>query len=230
MTIQREFYEKLYSQDSNHTLNEYNNFLQQIVFPTISQETKSTCDAKITLDEIKEAINDLSNNKTPCTDRLPIEFYKFFGNDILDILSKSFENSFELGHLSNSQRKCVLCLIPKKGKDLTKIESWCPLSILNTDYTILTKVLAKRLKRSLPEVINPDQIGYMQNRYYGENIRLINDIIDYCHITRKPSVILLVDFEKAFDSHLLGLFKVLLRLLRLWYKFQDVDCHPLQKY
>ena len=40
----------------------------------------------------------------------------------------------------------------------------------------------------------------MQNRYYGENIRLINDIIDYCHITRKPSVILLVDFEKAFDT------------------------------
>ena len=38
----------------------------------------------------------------------------------------------------------------------------------------------------------------MQNRYYYENIRLINDIIDYCHITRKPSVILLV--EKAFDT------------------------------
>ena len=116
LTIQREFYEKLYSQDSNHTLNEYNNFLQQIVFPTISQETKSTCDAKITLDEIKEAINDLPNNKTPGTDGLPIEFYKFFGNDILDILSKSFENSFELGHLSNSQRKGVFCLIPKKEK------------------------------------------------------------------------------------------------------------------
>ena len=148
LTIQREFYEKLYSQDSNYTLNEYNNFLQKITFPTISQETKATCEAKITLDEIKEAINDLPNNKSPGTDGLPIEFYKFFGNDILDILSKSFENSFELGHLSNSQRKGVLCLIPKKGKDLTKIESWRPLSILNTDYKIITKVLAKRLKKN----------------------------------------------------------------------------------
>ena len=96
------------------------NFLQQIIFPTISQETKSTCDAKITLDEIKEAINDLPNNKTPGTDGLPIEFYKFFGNDILDILSKSFENSFELGHLSNSQRRGVLCLIPQKRKRFNK--------------------------------------------------------------------------------------------------------------
>ena len=49
LAIQREFYEKLYLQDSNYALNEYNNFLQQIVFPTISQETKSTCDAKILL-------------------------------------------------------------------------------------------------------------------------------------------------------------------------------------
>ena len=106
--------------NSNHTLNEHNNFLQQIVFPTISQETKSTCDAKITLVEIKEAIYDLPNNKTPGTDVLPIEFYKFFSNDILDILSKSFENSFELGHLSNSQRKGVLCLIPKKRKRFNK--------------------------------------------------------------------------------------------------------------
>ena len=40
----------------------------------------------------------------------------------------------------------------------------------------------------------------MQNRYYGENIRLINDIINYCQITRKPAVILLIDFEKAFDT------------------------------
>ena len=29
LTIQREFYEKLYSQDSNRTLDEYNNFLQK---------------------------------------------------------------------------------------------------------------------------------------------------------------------------------------------------------
>ena len=121
LNIQRKFYEKLYSQDSNHTLDKYNNFLQKIAFPIMS---KSICEAKITPDEIKEAISDLPNNKTPGTDGLPVEFYKLFFNEIIDLLSKSFENNFQLGQLSSSQRQGVICLIPQKGKDLTKIESW----------------------------------------------------------------------------------------------------------
>lgn len=49
-------------------------------------------------------------------------------------------------------------------------------------------------------MINPDQIGYMENRYCGENTRLIADIIEYCQIYKKPGIILLIDFEKAFDT------------------------------
>ena len=80
----------------------------------------------------------------------------------------------------------MLCLIPKKRKDLTKLESWRPLSVLNTDYKILAKVLAKRLKVGLREIINPDQIGYMKSRFYGENIRLIADMIDFCKLASLP--------------------------------------------
>ena len=200
LDIQQNFYHKLYSQSGHHTLNEYNIYLQKTVLPTITEETKAICDANITHNEIKTAIKELHNNKTPGPDGLPVEFYKLFCDDILDLLSASFENSFENGLLSVSQRQGVLCLIPKKGKDLTKIESWRPLSILNTDYKILTKILGTRLKLALPELVNPDQIGYMSKRYYGENIRLINDIIDYCQIEKISSAILLIDFEKAFDT------------------------------
>ena len=40
----------------------------------------------------------------------------------------------------------------KKGKDLTDIKSWRPLSLLNSDYKILAKVIANRLKDILPEI------------------------------------------------------------------------------
>ena len=71
------------------------------------------------------------------------------------------------------------------------------MSILNTDSKILTKVLANRLKVALPELINADQIGYMSDR---SCIRLISDMIEFCKIKNHPCKILLVDFEKAFDS------------------------------
>ena len=91
-------------------------------------------------------------------------------------------------------------MIPKKGKDLTDLKSWRPLSILNADYKILAKLLSNRLKRALKEIINPDQIGYMENRFCGENTRLIGDMIEFCKLKQHPCIILLVDFEKAFDT------------------------------
>ena len=50
------------------------------------------------------------------------------------------------------------------------------------------------------DIINPDQIGYMQNRYCGENVNLIADVIDYCKCKNVSCIILLADFEKAFDT------------------------------
>ena len=67
---------------------------------------------------------------------------------------------------------------------------------MNTDYKIIAKVVSKRLKMAL---IDDDQVGYLEGRFCGENIRLISDIItDYCKYHKIASVILLADFEKAF--------------------------------
>ena len=129
-----------------------------------------------------------------------LNFTKKFWSSISEILFDSYRKSFESGQLSPSQKKGVITLIPKKDKDLTELKSWRPLSLLNTDYKILAKILANRLKPALSDIINPDQIGYMKNRFCGENTRLIADVIDYCNLTTKPCIVLLTDFEKAFDT------------------------------
>ena len=129
-----------------------------------------------------------------------LNFTKKNWSSILEILFDSFRKSFESGQLSPRQKKGVITLIPKKDKDLTELNSWRPLSLLNTDYKILAKILANRLKPALSDIINPDQIGYMKNRFCGENTRLVVDVIDYCILTTKPCILLLADFEKAFDT------------------------------
>ena len=47
-----------------------------------------------------------------------------------------------------------------------------PISLLNVDYKILTKSIAKRLEKVLPKIINSDQTGYIKGRFIGENVRL----------------------------------------------------------
>ena len=203
LKAQKEFYHKLFSVDyldHNKSLLDCMNYTNAYDIPRISDASKEICDADITLQEIEDAVKGLANNKAPGPDGLPGEFYQMFWNDISKLVTKTFQDAFKKGQLCQSQRQGVICLIPKQGKDLTKLESWRPLSILNTDYKIIAKVLAKRLKGALSEIINPDQIGYMQNRFCGENIRLISDITDYCTLLKTPCLILLADFEKAFDK------------------------------
>ena len=89
----------------------------------------------------------------------------------------SFNHAFRSGTLSISQRRGIISLIPKKNKDKTLLDNLRPISLLNVDYKILTKTLAKRLKKVLPTIINPDQTGYVKDRFIGENVRLINDIM-----------------------------------------------------
>ena len=80
----------------------------------------------------------------------------------------SFNYAFRTGTLSISQRRGITSLIPKKNKDKTLLENLRPVSLLNIDYKILTKTIAKRLEKVLPKIINSDQTGYVKGRFIGE--------------------------------------------------------------
>ena len=40
----------------------------------------------------------------------------------------------------------------------------------------------------------------MKGRYIGENVRLIQDIIEHTNLTGKKGITIFLDFKKAFDS------------------------------
>ena len=68
------------------------------------------------------------------------------------------------------------------------------------DYKIATKVIANRLAKVLPDIISPNQTGYVKNRYIGENVRLISDVVDYTKAKQTQGIALFLDFKKAFNS------------------------------
>jgi hypothetical protein len=78
--------------------------------------------------------------------------------------------------MSKSQNRGVLTLLFKSGKR-ENICNWRPLTLLNTDYKIIAKILAERLKIVLPNVIHSDQKGFVKGRNISEANRLIR--IDY---------------------------------------------------
>ena len=118
-------------------------------------------------------------NKTPGNDGLPTEFYQTFWNAVGELLVESFNESFIKGEMSPSQRQAVITLIEKKDQDRCDLKNWRPISLLNVDAKIASKVIAERLKRVLPNLIHENQSGYVPGRSICENICSILDIMEF---------------------------------------------------
>ncbi len=101
--------------------------------------------------------------------------------------------------LLNEKEVSLLCFL-KKDKSGHFLKNWRSISLVNTDYKIIAKLIANRLKHVLSLLINNDQTGYLKNRYIGENIRLLQDISFFTEHTKTSAILLSVGFEKAFDS------------------------------
>lgn len=56
------------------------------------------------------------------------------------------------------------------------------------------------MKKVLPNIISPDQSGFLGGRYIGDSIRTVYDIIHSLELDNTPGILFGVDFEKAFDS------------------------------
>ena len=162
----------------------------------LSHNAREKCEGLITMQECLDTLKMMKNNKTPGTDGFPCEFYKFFFKDLGELLVKSFNFSFDSGKMSLDQRRAIINLIPKKNQDPMFLKNWRPISILNSDYKLLAKCLATRLKTILSEIISCDQTGFIKGRYIGENIQLALNMIDY----DPTGFMLLADIEKAFDK------------------------------
>ena len=102
--------------------------------------------------------------------------------------------------MSIDHRRGIINLIPKRDEDPRTLKNWRPISLLNTDYKIITKILANRIKKVLPSVINPDQVAYLKKRFIGQNICTILDMLGYTRLMNKNGIIAFLDFEKAFDT------------------------------
>lgn len=198
----REFYEKLYDENPSN-LSPIAEVLEQIQdtdHPTLSVEDRDILDSPFTEQELKKALQQLNTNKCPGTDGFSPELYLAFWDLLAPNLVRSLSYSIESGLLSNNQRRGVINLIPKKDQDRRHIANWRPITILNTDYKILTKAMALRLQKPLDTIIHPNQSGFMKSRFIGDNLRLTEDALFILKALHPQGALVALDFSKAFDT------------------------------
>ena len=153
-------------------------YLAKFNLSRLTENERVLCEGKLTKRECWEALVSIGNNKSPGNDGFTKEFYACFFDEIHRYLIESLNSSFNSGKLSNSQRQFLITLIEKKGKDERHLQNWRPISLMNVDAKLASKSLALRVRKVLTSLIQADQTAYVKDRYIGESVKLINDMLE----------------------------------------------------
>lgn len=191
-----DFYCDLFTSEYTEDDGGFNLFCRGL--PTVSEETNKELDGALTEEELCAALKSMQGGKAPGIDGLPPEFYKtfwdFLKEDLMDLFNESFNDSF----LPLSCRRAVLTLLPKKG-DLQEIKNWRPVSLLCTDYKLLSRALSSRLRKVMDQVVDRTQTYCVPGRSIVDNVSLIRDILEVSGFLGFDTGLVSLDQEKAFD-------------------------------
>ena len=169
-------------------------------FKTLSENEANSLEGPLTINEISKALKAMKNQKCPGIDGFPADFFKVFWPKLKFFVLRSLNCAYNAGQMSISLRQCIISCLPKGDKPRQFLKNWRPISLLSVVYKIASSALAARLRTVLHNLISNTQSGFMSNRFIGENTRLIYDIIHYANCKNIPGLLMLIDFQKAFDS------------------------------
>jgi endonuclease/exonuclease/phosphatase family metal-dependent hydrolase len=207
------FYSKLYSPDDIDQ-SAIDDLLENIPDSLcLSSEDQTFLKAPITFDDLLEGVARCPSKSSPGEDGLPYEILQLIINhpNCREITLAVFNDALAYGIFPPSWQVTCVSLLPKKGT-LSDLRNYRPISLINTDAKVFTRILNTRVTSCVESLINPYQTGFVRGRFIADNGLLMKLVMEHARNTRSSAIGLLLDQEKAYDRvHPKYLEQVLLR-------------------
>ena len=155
--------------------------------------------ADISVDAIAAALRSVPSGHSPGPDGIPVELYRRCGDVLRPLLAAVFSAIGRSHRTPPGFLDGAIKTLPKTG-DLQLRSNYRPITLLNTDYRLLTKILALRLGPILHKHIAPEQTAFLPSRHIGENILLLQLLPQLLRQQGHTAVITFLDFAKAYDT------------------------------
>ncbi|GKC67027.1 RNA-directed DNA polymerase, eukaryota [Tanacetum coccineum] len=156
-------------------------------------------DRNISRDEIKAAVWDCGENKSPGPDGFTFEFFRHFWDLIGSDLCAAVNCFFDSGSFPRGCNSSFIALIPKV-MDAKFVTDFRPISLIGSVYKVVTKILANRLSMVISDLISNTQSAFVKNRQILDGPFILNEALAWCKRKKKQALMFKVDFAKAYDS------------------------------
>ena len=155
---------------------------------------KSWIDEETVLKEISS----LPKNKSPGIDGIPYDFIKAFPSQFAKLLTKEF-NDILRGNFKEYWKFEIIKLILKKG-DLSNVNNWRLITLLNCAWKIFTSIINRRLWIHCINKLEIEQTGFIPGLWIQENHLVAEAVLKTGKKKKISGGITFLDFYHAFDT------------------------------
>lgn len=164
-----------------------------------NDEINEACVSEITTAEILAAIRTSAPRKSPGNDGIPREFYQ----RTFDIIHRELNlvmNEALAGRFPSEFVDGVIVLVKKKNSD-GSASSYRPISLLNVDFKILSRILKARLDRlmTVHRLLSPAQKCANSSRNIFQATLSLKDRMAYLIRNKQRGKLITWDLDHAFD-------------------------------
>jgi hypothetical protein len=144
--------------------------------PSLNNEACQSLSKQVTKDEVTQALNQMNPFKAPGPDGFQGIFFKQYWHIVGDDVTHLISVAFETGEFPQSLSETLVALIPKVDCP-TNFKEFRPISLCNTVYKLITKILVNRLRPFLNQIVGPYQSSFLPGKGTTDNAIILQEAI-----------------------------------------------------
>ena len=175
--------------------------IEETIYNAFNDKGQYDIDSPLTNNELQCAMLTLKNN-SPGSDKIPNEFLKNSSSELKSDLLVLYNLSWSTGVIPEDWKHGIVVPILKEGKDKTAVDSYRPITLLNTVGKLMEKIVSSRLQHFIEKhnLLAHHQAGFRKNHSTLDVLLQLENNLKRSIEAGNTTIVIYIDLKGAFDK------------------------------